>query len=667
VRDLEGRYLLANRQYQQVIGLTSEQAIGRHPEDLHRPQAAARIARGDRLVLESGKPFESEDTVLVDNEPHTFIATKVPLRDATGRPNALCTLATDITDRVRAEETLRRYTDRLEILRHIDQGILAAHSPEAIAQAALKHIRQLLPCQRAAVMLFDFAANEGVVLAVDARGGTDLAQGTRVSLERVDQAVQTLSQGTIAVIGELAPRGNVLERLRAEGARSFVCVPLMFRGQLIGSLNLAVGDPDAFTQEYEAIAQQVADQLTIAIQQARLHEQVQSHADDLERRVAGRTRELAVLYEVATMASQSLDLEATLSRALERVLSAIGNDEGTIHLLDEADGTSGEEVLCLSVQRGVHPDIVARITSLPPDQDPWGWVIAHDEPLVVPDVASDPLTGILSGMAPCSYVGVPMRAGGQVVGVLSTFGQVGRPQLTLEELSLLTSIADEMGVCVESARLRGLAQEAAVLEERTRLARELHDSVTQLLYSINLFAKSGRNAYRLGDADELDHCLAELGETAQQAFKEMRLLVYELRPPILEQEGLVGALQRRLDAVEGRADVITQLLTSERVECPRAVEKELYHIASEALNNALKHAAASSVSVRIDVDGERLELEVVDDGKGFALQDVEGKGGLGIVGMRERAAKLGGILTVISAPGQGTTVGVAVPCTGRET
>jgi signal transduction histidine kinase len=242
------------------------------------------------------------------------------------------------------------------------------------------------------------------------------------------------------------------------------------------------------------------------------------------------------------------------------------------------------------------------------------------------------------------------------LGVLSIVRSADQPHPGVEELSLLTSVADQLGIVVESARLRKRAEQAAVLEERGRLARDLHDSVTQLLYSVNLFAKSGRNALDAMELDKLENCLNRLGESAQQALKEMRLLVHELRPLALEREGLLGALQRRLDAVEGRVGVAAQLLVGEMVALPRLMEKELYHIATEALNNALKHAQATSVSVRLNADRGQVRLEVVDDGVGFDPRAVEGQGGLGIIGMRERAESLGGELDVISAPGKGTTV-----------
>jgi signal transduction histidine kinase len=151
-----------------------------------------------------------------------------------------------------------------------------------------------------------------------------------------------------------------------------------------------------------------------------------------------------------------------------------------------------------------------------------------------------------------------------------------------------------------------------------------------------------------------------LGEIAQQALKEMRLLVYQLRPLVLKREGLVGALQQRLDAVEKRAGVDARLLVEGPLELPASVEEGLYRIAQEALNNALKHAAPRAVTLRIDVTEDRVGLEVVDDGQGFDPAGVEGSGGMGLTSMRERAERLGGSLSVRSAPGHGTTVRVEV-------
>jgi signal transduction histidine kinase len=237
----------------------------------------------------------------------------------------------------------------------------------------------------------------------------------------------------------------------------------------------------------------------------------------------------------------------------------------------------------------------------------------------------------------------------------------GQPQFNLEEVALLTSIADHIGVVVESARLRRQAEQTAVIEERARLARDLHDSVTQLLYSVNLFASVGREAYRQNDMVQVNRCLAELSEIAQQALKEMRLMVYELRPSALEHDGLVGALQQRLDAVEGRAGVTAQLIATDILELPAPVEAVLYHVAQEALNNALKHARATVIKVHLQMQDGRIELQVTDNGSGFDLEAVNGRGGLGLVSMRERTEQLGGSLSVLSRPGQGTTVQVTLP------
>lgn len=217
------------------------------------------------------------------------------------------------------------------------------------------------------------------------------------------------------------------------------------------------------------------------------------------------------------------------------------------------------------------------------------------------------------------------------------------------------------------------AEELAVTRERHRLARDLHDSVTQSLFSLTLFTQAALERAEVGDLHRVKQSLARIADTAQRGLKEMRLLVYELRPLALADAGLVGALQQRLEAVEGRSGVHTRFLVepSGDVELPAELEEELYRITQEALNNTLKHANASSVTVTLAVtpsatNGQHLQLEVADDGCGFDPQTVGAKGGLGLTSIRERVASMGGELNVISSPGQGTVLRVDVDLSETE-
>jgi signal transduction histidine kinase len=207
----------------------------------------------------------------------------------------------------------------------------------------------------------------------------------------------------------------------------------------------------------------------------------------------------------------------------------------------------------------------------------------------------------------------------------------------------------------ENARLHERARQAAILEERQRLSRELHDSVTQALYGVSLYAEAASRALTAGDTAPVASNLREIRETTQEALDEMRLLLFELRPPLLEERGLFGALQSRLGAVEARAGLMTDLHGEESVRLSPETEQELYRLAQEALNNVLKHAHARQVTVRLDVAGDRAILEVADDGVGFE-PELRNGGGFGLHGMRERAERLGGTLEVESAPGTGTRV-----------
>jgi signal transduction histidine kinase len=341
------------------------------------------------------------------------------------------------------------------------------------------------------------------------------------------------------------------------------------------------------------------------------------------------------------------------------VLKVMRSEVGAIHLLDE-----GGETLGMAASQGVAQDAAGQGGVIRVADGLAGWVVEHGSPVVMPSLLGSPRPLLaLPTDAGQGYVGAPVRARGQVLGVLSVIGAPGRC-FSEAEVSLLASIADEVGVAVENARLHEQAQALAVVRERERLARELHDSVTQSLYSLTLLAEAGQRLIGAGDRERVEEYLGRLGEIAQQALKEMRLLVHQLRPLILKREGLVGALQERLDAVEKRAGIDARLLVEGVTTLPASVEDELYRIAQEALNNALKHAAATLVKVTICADDRHVSLVVEDNGRGFDPQSAGTEGGMGLVSIRERAEKVGGSLEVLSMPGEGTTVRVSVALDG---
>jgi signal transduction histidine kinase len=205
------------------------------------------------------------------------------------------------------------------------------------------------------------------------------------------------------------------------------------------------------------------------------------------------------------------------------------------------------------------------------------------------------------------------------------------------------------------------SQMQAAIEERQRLARDLHDTVAQTLYSLTLLSEAVRRLANSGDLNQVQAYAGRLGETAQQSLREMRLLVYEMRSPVLEKEGLVRALQIRLDSVEKRSGIEVNFQTNVTEALPILMEEGLFYIASEALNNSLKHAMASALTIRLEVLENAVVLEIRDNGRGFEFGDKTELGGLGLMTMKERAEKLGGTTKIHSTSGEGTNVFVSVP------
>jgi signal transduction histidine kinase len=257
-----------------------------------------------------------------------------------------------------------------------------------------------------------------------------------------------------------------------------------------------------------------------------------------------------------------------------------------------------------------------------------------------------------------SFLGVPIVSGGSVIGAFYLTDRVGAAEFDEADQELIELLAAHAAIAITNARLYEQSRELSILGERNRLALDLHDAVSQKLFALVLAAETAGGLLDR-DAGAARTQIARLGELAQEALEELRSLIFELRPPELEKDGLGGTLRKHVDVLrrlETGGVELELALDWELAPDPRR-DREVLRIAQEALQNALRHAHARHVRVLLGADEGALVLEVRDDGVGFdpAALDVRSRR-LGLTSMEERARRLGGRLRVESTPGAGTTV-----------
>lgn len=299
-------------------------------------------------------------------------------------------------------------------------------------------------------------------------------------------------------------------------------------------------------------------------------------------------------------------------------------------------------------------------------------VFAAGRPAVVPDAREQWRAGAVTApveatVGDIDWVGgvyLPMTWQGELIGCLGIYLPTAAPPPSPATLAFWTALADQAAVALVGERLRARSQLHAALIERQRLARELHDSVSQALFSMTLHARTAERhlaAAGLGPDTPAGRDVARLIELSRGALAEMRAMIFELRPGALAEEGLVAALTRQAAALTAREGlVVTVTGPAERPPLDPEVEEHVYRIVLEALHNTVKHAAASRATVDVAYADGILRVDVTDDGRGFDPSAVP-PGHLGQQTMRERAAASGGSLNVTSRPGGGTVVSVRVP------
>ncbi len=428
------------------------------------------------------------------------------------------------------------------------------------------------------------------------------------------------TEGTVLPMFERVLAGETIGakgvRLEAGGMVSYWDVflaPLVEKDQIIGIVNVAADVTES-----------------VALQQ------------NLEQRVEERTRELQMLLDVSAVANSSLDLDETLERTLALIVALVGASRAGVVLRDEQ--TEELKPHLLYPLQSVAPGELARMLAA------CRAVADSGEALVI---APDREQGLVEPGAL-----LPLRIRDRKLGVLAIIGAEGAA-FSWPQRALFQSIADQLSVAVENARLFAQVEQIAVAAERNRLARDLHDAVTQTLFSASMIAEVLPKIWER-NPEEGHRRLEELRQLTRGALAEMRTLLVELRPAALVDTDLGDLIGHQVNAFMARTRLAVDYQRHGAHNPPPEIKDAFYRIVQEAFNNIAKHAEATRVGVALTGDLARAELTIQDDGVGFDPHFAEHEGlGLGI--MQERARNVGARLEIASRPRAGTRLQLSWP------
>ncbi len=373
---------------------------------------------------------------------------------------------------------------------------------------------------------------------------------------------------------------------------------------------------------------------------------------------ADRTSLLTAMSESILAMAGEPRLEPVLRRLVEGAKELVDARYAAIGVPDDEGEGFGE-----FIYTGMSDELVAKIGPLPRQHGLLAAMLQEKEPYRAADIKQDPRFNWWPDAHPsmASFLGVPIASRGTVIGAFYLTDKESADEFSPADQEAIVLLAAHAAVAIENARLYERSRELSVVEERNRLARDLHDSVSQTLFSMTLTAEAALAAI---DKDQQAAAaeVANIRDLARSALREMRSLIFELRPADLESDGLVATLEKHVDVMRrtGRGDVHIEAGAYEPQ--PMAVEQVLFRIAQESLNNASKHAAANRIDVELKVVDGNVRRVVTDDGAGFDVSAPQIRAHrLGITSMEERAGELGGRLRIESATGKGTRVVLEVP------
>lgn len=383
--------------------------------------------------------------------------------------------------------------------------------------------------------------------------------------------------------------------------------------------------------------------------------------DRMQARLTQQNAELLALHQAGLAVAADLGLESVLQKVVDQARELVGSRYGALSLLKE---TGGIDIFLTS---GLSCQARARLGPPPEGRGLLGVVLHEGQLLRLSDLNLDARSiGFPPGHPPMhSLLAVPILSRGQVLGNLYLTEKEAAPEFSPEDEATLGRFATQAAVAIENARLHRQVKALAIAEERERIAREMHDSLAQVLGYVNTKAQAAQELLRNGQQERAAAHLGQLAEAARTAYADVREAILGLRTTLGPEQGLLDALKEYVARWQEQSGVRAELEAPEGLEValPPAAELQLLRIVQEALANVRKHSDASHAWVRLQARAGWLEAIVEDDGRGFDPA-APGRGAFprfGLATMRERAEAVGGRLELDSEPGRGTRVIAHMP------
>jgi len=686
-----GKVVLVSPSIKDVLGISDPYDFESwfsciHPEDLPR------IIEANQRSLEMGETFrENFHLYHVPRQRWVWIhCASTAVLDSAGKVAYFNGLILDITEQKNAEAELQTAYQTLEL--RVEERTKELATLNAISSVVNRSLDLNIILNDALDKLLEVTGTDfGVafqlsgdpqepeqtptLLAIAHRGLSETLSRSVTSLRLQGTVLERAwAHGNLPLVWKVAqyPNPELKQALEDEAVVQGISVPIQVKGRLVGAIVLATRQERMHTTEELSLLASIAQQVGVAYENARLYKSERDRHLEAERR-----REVAEgLREILEVLNSKQSLDETLDFIVTQACRLLGSDGASLLRLETDKGPFVIQSAC-----GLDPEYIATLR-LPMGIGHSGQALAERTPKYMSDVreyyeahmgptrtgkplhpAAQQGVELLLSRGFLALLAVPLVVGNKDYGAVNLYYRQPH-QFSSEELRLAMSAADQASLAIESANLREQAKQSAITAERSRLARDLHDAVTQSLYSLTLYAEAAARLIAAGKNEEAVQHLRDVRDTAQEALREMRLLIYQLRPLALEKGGIATALHNRLEAVELRAGIQAELQIegSEYLErLPFTVEEEIFHIIQEALNNVLRHAKASRLHVHIQLFEDRVSVEVSDDGTGFELELAAQGRGLGLISIKERVQKLGGDLHIESILGQGTHIRLELP------